>query len=139
MGLYEKIKEALGKPHGDYVLSRGENMVTRQRGIRDMVRIADGIYSKPRIKGYKLWDTWIVLYDIVKDAVILDTGGYFTKTTKEKMNTCLSLLGLDLWVEGKIETRRSEAGPWYVVRKDGTKEAFDEIGGRAWGGQGHRI
>ena len=123
MGVYEKMRDKVraGKD-GHFVITRGMNMETREYGIRDLIVIEQ---AGNRMAFY-LWGTAIVQYR--KDAKILTlrTGGWKTKTTQDRMNDILHILGLgDYRVCGKKETYKSDAGIWYIEDKAGQKIEID--------------
>jgi len=122
MAVYEKMKLIIKNwQDGEYILSRGYKMdcyPEKVYGVRDKITIDGDKFI------YKLWATEIVEYNRNTKNLTLYAGSWKTKITKERMNTILKLLNIPYSVNGKCETRRSSAGPWYLVGKD-TKKEFD--------------
>ena len=119
MALYEKMKKIITEwKGGEYNLSHGNRMDDPSvYGIRDKITIeGDDITMR-------LWDTDIVRYNKATKALSLDTGGWRTKTTRERMNMYLSLLNLPYSVDGTYETRRTLAGTWHLINEE-TKAVF---------------
>ena len=114
MALYEKMKKVITEwKDGEYNLSHGNRMDNPSvYGVRDKITITgDNITMR-------LWDTDIVCYNRATRRLELNTGGWNTKTTRERINTYLSLLKLPYSVDGSYETRRNNAGPWYLIGKE---------------------
>lgn len=122
MGIYEKAKKVVADwKDGEYILSRGYKMdcyPEKIYGIRDKIKIDGDILI------YSLWDTEIFNYDRRHLIITLDTGGWKTKLTRERMNTIFNILNMAYHVDGSYETRRNSAGTWYLVdevRKNSNK------------------
>lgn len=130
MVLYEKMKKVIENwQDGEYVLSRGYKWLHIDSLLDCYSEKMYGIWNKITIDGdkfiYKLWATEIVEYNRSTKKLVLYAGEWKTRTTRKRMNTILSLLKIPYRVAGKCETRRSSAGPWYLVGKD-TKKEFDD-------------
>jgi len=77
-------------------------------------KVATKVYSKTVVKYY---DTEIVSFD--DKTITLNSGGWFTLTTKNRMNQTASQFGLDYYVFQKD-------GEWFVNFKNGVVASYHD-------------
>ena len=64
----------------------------------------------------KYFDTVVFLYDRNDTTLVLDTGGWFTRSTKDRMNQALNQYGIGGYVSGGCDTRSTEhKGDWELT------------------------
>ena len=59
---------------------------------------------KPNEIGYKLWNTYVAIFK--PNVIILNSGGYYTMTTNNRINSALNSVGIS-------ERVYSHRGTWY--------------------------
>jgi hypothetical protein len=85
--------------------------LTRRAGPRDFIT------RTPRGWVYTLWNTDIAILD--GSALTLNTGGYRTKLTRDRLNDVLSFVGLPYKIK-QIDF------DWYIVSDNGETAKFDD-------------
>lgn len=76
-----------------------------------------GINERTNETWHVLHRTAIVAYNAEKRQVVLNTGGWESVTTKDRMNDILATYGLPYYIQQKNFV-------WYVVNKDGGIEQY---------------
>lgn len=110
MNLYEQLKVVHST---DYITKLQHGHLVLQTGWADGGRqTLDIVY----------WQTPIIRA-FENGRVMLDTGGYFTKSTQEYMNETLSRIGWE--VRGAWSTAKKRHGSWEVVAPDGEVFQFE--------------
>lgn len=90
----------------EQIIKAIEKQETVTLSIRDRVECIPDFTTK-----VILWNTCIIEIDYLNHKLILNNGGYYTPTTKSRMNTILHGLGYDY---GIIQKNRK----WFVVNGD---------------------
>lgn len=66
------------------------------------------VINHPDIRYIKLHNTHVVTHNMCNNTIYLNTGGYYTSTTKTAMNRYLKLINSDVRII-------QEKGQWYLV------------------------
>ncbi len=113
--IYERAKDLTGK--------RGHKKIANNTHVR---LLPSGIVA------LQYHDTNVVLVH-PDGCVELNTGNWWTVTTKERMNWMLRQIGATYRVEGKAETRSQSSGDWYATNylMDDDKVHFSNYSNRA--------
>jgi len=71
------------------------NELAKRTATNILVDVSGNIY------GLQYHETRVVMIDRINNTITLNTGGWNTKTTKERMNDFCRLLGIDIQVHQK--------------------------------------